>query len=234
VSMQAVKLNANQKRSLLHAVESLPSPRKDEASDVVVLVIGQGQALVGRPRTQRRAANVRDVLRWVEAAVDGYSAEGLRPMVAGLSAVEGSLLDDAGFDEGSPDEPGALERSRIEYELMLRESLTLEEAAKDLHVTTSRLRQRLSHGIRSIFGIKDGRRWRIPKFQFQKRGQLVRNIDKVLPHIRPDAHPLAIKTWFVTPHPDLVAGEDDKPVAPRAWLAAGRPVDAVALLAEEV
>lgn len=234
MSMRAVKLNANQKRSLLHAVEGLSARRKDEESDVVVLVIGQGQALVGRPRAHGRAASVRDIVRWVEAAVDGYCAERSRPMVAGLSAVEGSLLDDAGFDEGSQDEPGALERSRIEYELMLRESLTLQEAAKDLDVTPSRLRQRLSQGIRSIFGIKDGRGWRIPKFQFQKRGQLVRNIDKVLPHVRPDAHPVAVKTWFVTPHPDLIAGEDDKPVAPRAWLSAGRPVDAVAILAEEI
>jgi hypothetical protein len=155
-------------------------------------------------------------------------------MVAGLSAAESSLVDDAGFSEGSPTKPGALERSRIEYELMLRESLTLEAASNELGVTPSRLRQRLCVGNRTLFGIKDGRAWRIPKFQFQRRGQLVRNIDRVLPHIRPDAHALAVKTWFVTPHPDLVVGEDDKPVTPRAWLAAGRPVDAVATLAGEL
>jgi len=234
MSMKAMKLNASLKRSLIEAVERLPSHQGAEQSDVVVLVIGQGQTLVDRASAHGRATSVREVRRWVEAAVDGLAAEGSRPRVEGFSTVEASLLDEAGFDEGKPDEPGALERSRIEYELLLRDSLTLQEAAKDLGVSTSRLRQRLATQVRSIYGIKEGRGWRVPKFQFQRRGQLVRNIEKVLPHIRPDAHPLAVKTWFVTPHLDLTVGQDDKQASPRAWLAAGRPPEAVATLAEEI
>ena len=42
----------------------------------------------------------------------------------------------------------------------------------------------------------EGRGWRIPRFQFQRRGQLVRNIDKVGPHIRADARPLAARTRY--------------------------------------
>ena len=197
-------------------------------------MIGQGQALVGRPTARGRATTVRDVRRWVEAAVDGLAADSDLPMAAGLSVAEASMLDEAGLPETRPDEAGALERSRVEYELLLRDSLTLEKAAKDLGVSTSRLRQRLSTEVRSLYGIKEGRGWRIPRFQFQKRGQLVRNIDKVVPHIRAGAHPLAVKTWFLTPHADLPVGDDDEPATPLAWLAAGRPADVVAGLAEEI
>jgi hypothetical protein len=234
VSMQAVRLSAARKRDLLRAVEGLSRSPRDQSDDVVVLVIGRGQALVGRPRSRGRAPDVRNVGRWVEAAVDGLTAEGSAPIATGLSAAEAAMLDEVGFGEGKEQKPSALERSRIEYELMLRESLSVEDAAERLGVTASRLRQRLCSDERSIFGIKDGRAWRIPAFQFQRPGRLVRNIDKVLPHVRPDAHPLAVKTWFLTPHPDLALEEDVEPLAPRAWLAAGRPVEAVAALAQEI
>lgn len=222
--MRAVKLEADQKRSLIQSAGGAPN-------DVMVFVIDQGQALAYRlPRS--RAKN--DFLRWFKAALEGLAAEGSHSMSASLSANEAALLDDVDFAEGRPDEPGALERSLIEYEILIRESLTLEKAAKELGVSTSRLRQRLSPKERSLYGIKVGRGWRIPRFQFQKRGKLVHNIEHVLPHIRPDAHPLAVRTWFVTPHVDLVAEDDDKPVAPKEWLAAGRPVNEVAHLAAEI
>ena len=128
------------------------------------------------------------------------------------------MLDEAGFADAprNADAGGALERSRIELELLLRESLTLEEAARALAVSSGRLRQRLGPTERTLYGIKEGRAWRIPKFQFASKGKLVRGIDRVLPRIRPDAHPLAVAAWFSTPHQDLVIGEREERVTPRA------------------
>ena len=139
-----------------------------------------------------------------------------------------------GFADEDAGVPGALERSRIEYELLLRESLTLAAAAKALRVNPSRLRQRLTARPRTLFGIKEGRAWRLPKFQFEARGRLVRGIEKVIPRIRPDAHPLAVQSWFLAPHQDLVMGPDEQPVSPREWLRAAKPPDVVADLAAEI
>jgi hypothetical protein len=118
--------------------------------------------------------------------------------------------------------------------MLLGESLSLDAAARTLAVSTGRLRQRLAPGERTLYGIKEGRAWKIPRFQFASKGRLVRGIDQVLPRIRPDAHPLAVAAWFSTPHQDLVVGEDDERVTPRGWLLAGRDPGAVAELAEEI
>jgi hypothetical protein len=90
-------------------------------------------------------------------------------------------------------------------------------------------------GQRTLFGIKDGRSWRLPRFQFDaKKKKLVRGIDKVLPRIRLDAHPLEVVTWFSIPHQDLVVGENEEPVTPLDWLAGGRSPETVAQLADEI
>ena len=115
--------------------------------------------------------------------------------------------------------------------------MTLNEAAKVLGVSTGRLRQRLLK--RTLYGMKERSAWRLPRFQFDpnKKGKLVRGIEYVLPHIRPDAHPLAIEKWFSTPHPDLVVavmGDDEEHVTPLAWLSAGKAPEEVAELAKEI
>ena len=97
----------------------------------------------------------------------------------------------------------------------------------------SRLRQRL--GQRTLYGIKEGRSWRLPKFQFDaKHKKVVRGIEKVFPRIRSDAHALEVATWFSVPHQDLVAGDDDERVTPLAWLSSGGSPETVAELAEEI
>lgn len=151
-----------------------------------------------------------------------------------LTAAETVLLEGAGLGEAANDAPSALERSRIELEVLIRNSFTIDEAAKALGVSTSRIRQRLSSKHPTLYGIKVGRGWRIPRFQFDAKGKLVRGLDVVIPHIRRDAQPVAVRAWFTTPHQDLVVGHDDEFVTPKTWLSAGRSVDAVADLAAEI
>jgi hypothetical protein len=151
-----------------------------------------------------------------------------------LTAAEAALLNAAGFAEGKLDAENALERSLVEFEQLLRTSLTLGQAATQLHISTSRLRQRLSTHKRTLYGIKEGRSWRIPRFQIGANAKLIPGIDVVLPHIRASAHPLAVARWFVTPHQDLVDGDDDQRVSPLDWLAAGKSEAEVAGLAEEI
>lgn len=233
MGLHAVRLDDAFRRKLARALGRRPVPASREG-DVVILVMGREGAVAARAGGAGRAFTLDEVSRWVQAAVDGLSAGTPSSPAPGLSAREAALLDRANFGEGRPGVPGALERSRVEYEVLLRESPTLEAAARELRVSPGRLRQRLSARERTLLGVKDGRGWRIPRFQFQKRGRLVRSLERVLPGVRPDAHPLAVRAWFTTPHPDLTPVEDGRPLTPLAWLAAGHPPATVAALAGEI
>ena len=214
-------------------VQFAKGKRPVKVGEVLVAVFSSEGGVVRRAKVGRDP-NFRELLLWLagtEAAVERCAAEP-SPGAPQLTAGEAALLDEAGFVEGEKGLPGALALSGIDYDLLLTDSLSLEQAAKLLHVkTTSRLRQRLAD--RTLYGIKDGKNWRVPKFQFV-RGKLVRGIDQVFPHIRRDAHPLAVKSWFSTPHQDLVVGKDDQRVTPLAWLAAGNSPEEVARLAAEI
>ena len=204
-------------------------------NEIVVMVFSRGEGLAYARQVPKGAPKTRDIILWMASAQQAIhelanQSENAPP----LTTAESMLLEKVGLVEADPKRPGAFERSRIAFDIFLqRESWTLERAASVLEVTTSRLRQRLSSKNRTLYGIKDGRAWRIPKFQFVKR-KLVRGIEDVLPHVRPDAHPLAVRTWFTTPHQDLVVGEDERPITPIDWLSSGRPSDGVAALAEEI
>jgi hypothetical protein len=201
-------------------------------NELVVLVLSSTGAIVRRTAVPGRPGvdALRAVLLGVDVAAERLATRSYLPAPQ-LAAAEAELLDDAGFvEEDEGNDP--LERTRIELELLLRESPLLEDAAHELKVSTGRLRQRL--GERTLYGIKVGRAWRIPRFQFAKKGRLVRNIDKVLPAVSPEAHPLSIVTWFTLPHQDLVVGKQEKPATPLAWLEAGLDPEAVVKLAAEI
>jgi hypothetical protein len=207
----------------------------DGPDEVLVLVLGPQGGFVSRRTTGGRPVNLRELglrLAGAEVAVEGL-AQQPAPQSPALTAAEAAVLDEAGLVEGERDRPGVFDKSQIEFELLVSQSYTLQRAATILGVDPSRLRQRL--GQRTLYGIKEGGSWRIPTFQFDaRRKKLVRGIEKVLPHIRADAHPLAVASWLSTPHPDLVLGEEETPVTPLRWLAGGRPTDRVADLAKEI
>jgi hypothetical protein len=207
----------------------------DGPDEVLVLVLGARGGFVSRRTTGGRPVDLRELglrLAGAEVAVEGLARQPAAQSPP-LTAAEAALLDEDGLVEGERDRPGAFEKSQIEFELLVNQSFTLQIAASILAVNPSRLRQRLAQ--RTLYGIKEGGSWRIPTFQFDaRRKKLVRGIEKVLPHIRADAHPLAVASWFSTPHQDLVVGEEETPVTPLQWLAGGRPSDPVADLAKEI
>lgn len=228
MSKEVTKLSESARRSLVKLVGSV------DEDQVFVVILGRREGLVSRTKVRGRRISPRELrlrLAGAEAAVEGLVAAPVTTNLPQLTAGEAALLDAAGFPARS-DVAGALERSRIELEILLRESMSLEKAAESLGVSTGRLRQRLSQ--RTLYGIKEGRAWRLPRFQFERKGRLVRGIDKVLPYVRPEAHLLAIAKWFSTPHQDLVVGDDEERATPLAWLLAGRPAEEVAALAEEI
>lgn len=108
-------------------------------------------------------------------------------------------------------------------------ALSVEEAAKRLGVSPSRVRQRLAE--RTLQGIKHGGAWRLPEFQFAKRG-LVPGIEVVLKALAVGVSAVAVARWFATPNPDLCTrDEDEQPLTPLGWLADGNPPQLAAALA---
>ena len=125
----------------------------------------------------------------------------------------------------SPDED-PVTRTIAAFEALVANSLTVPEAAARLGVHTARVLQRLKQ--RSLYGVKIGRDWRLPAFQFTEHGE-VPNIGKVLTRIDPEIHPVAVVTWITSPDPDFWIG--NRNVSPVEWLRSGGNPDLAARLA---
>lgn len=147
-----------------------------------------------------------------------------------LTEPEERLLRAGGLEPGAikDEETHLLYRATAEYARLLVESYTVEETARRLGVNTSRIRQRLTGVPPTLYGIKQGRSWRIPKFQFDGK-RLVPGIERVVARLPGDLHPVAVQRWFTSPTPDLE--RDDRPLSPLDWLRVGNPPDVVADLA---
>ena len=131
--------------------------------------------------------------------------------------------------EGEP-----LTETALEYARLLQSSLSVEQAAKLLGVNPSRVRQRLTGHPRTLYGIKEGKAWRVPRFQFAGR-KAVPGVAAVIGALPPDLHPVAVRRWLTTPHPDLrVDAGEARPVAPLEWLRTGRAPEVVADLARGI
>ncbi len=148
-----------------------------------------------------------------------------------LKAEQVELLERGGFEldrlEFGLEDPIA--RTAFEYAVLRATALTTQKAAKRLGVNDSRVRQRLSE--RALYGIKAGDEWRLPAFQFARKG-LVPGIDRVFPGLSRSLSPVAVHRWFHTPTPDLEAREGQARVlSPLQWLLSGNDPDVVAKLA---
>ena len=153
-----------------------------------------------------------------------------------LTEDEQRFLEESGVDlaEFAPRDRGAsspLALTAADYAALLATALTVSDLASRLGVDESRVRQRLAR--HTLYGIKDGKSWRIPLFQLHDAGQaLVPGLHRVAPHWL-GVHPVEVARWFTLPHVDL-EGMDEQPISPRDWLLTGGDSGVVATLAEEL
>jgi hypothetical protein len=194
--------------------------------------------------TENTAAEKRSLAKWYAAArsalarnrpLTTVSTNSSRMRVADdFSAAETAALRSVGAYKDEPvvevdDDP--LIKSHAEYMALLEESLSTAQAARLLRVDVSRIRQRLRE--RSLFGIEYEGSWRLPRFQFERR-LVIPGLSRTLDALPPDLFPLDVVDWFALPDPDLQMAADAAPLSPRDWLIAGRPVDAVVMLARDL
>ena len=154
---------------------------------------------------------------------------------APLSAAERDFLRSAGARglDADDDAVTAAERSNLltlaaEYAQLVASADSASRVAERLGVKASRVRQRV--GDRSLHAIEtlDGRVF--PRFQFAGSSTLP-GLDRVLRAFDPDAHPVAVARFFLTPTSDLESDLVDGDVSPREWLLAGLPAEPIAELA---
>jgi hypothetical protein len=172
----------------------------------------------------------------VEEALRSFLPERApRPARADLTQREADALSAAGltFDRQAAGADSPLARTAAEFAALLATALTVLQAAARLGVESSRVRQRLAE--HTLYGIKLKAGWRLPLFQFVEPGTggTVPNFAAIAPRLA-GVHAVAVARWFATPHVDLVVGDDEQPISPRAWLETGRDPQRVAELADEL
>lgn len=189
------------------------------------------------------SASPRQLAAYVVESVEALEQGALVPAAEELPESELGVLRSGGLDvEAGPapaDDPIA--RAAAAYSALLETALSIKAVAEALERNESRIRQRLLQ--RSLYGIRRGRTWLLPLFQFQVEDRqgvravkaVVPSVEQVFPALSPELHPVSVWRWFTLPSTELTTDEaPDRPISPRDWLLAGRDPRPVAELARDL
>jgi len=145
-----------------------------------------------------------------------------------LTEAERRVLAKSGVRARGYDRRNPVQLAAEAYAKLLRQGLDVTGAARHLGIDPSRVRQRLTESPPTLYGIKLGFEWRLPKFQFTRMG-LVPGIDAVIARLPRDVHPVAVERWFGAIHTDLETERGS--LSPLDWLKTGRAPSVVGDLA---
>lgn len=153
---------------------------------------------------------------------------------AELTESQVARIEELGIVRPPSSTPSPRLRTRQRQAAALAGGIRVAEAAAILDVDESRIRQRIKN--RTLYAIRIGRSYTIPKFQFVTDAddtplQLIPNVGMVI-HAIPETLPLiSIVNWFRTPNDALTI--DGAATTPAGWLLAGAdPAVLVDLAAE--
>ncbi len=156
------------------------------------------------------------------------------PSSRDLSEHELNVLRDGGFPS-IPDTVSLGDNIAIvagEVGVMIAGAFTQSQVAELLGVDQSRIRQRISQG--TLYAITGENNVKVlPRFQFTVSGALP-VLEKVLPAINKDTHPIAVQRFFLTASADLYSDELKTNLTPRDWLIIGHNPDVVARMAADL
>ncbi|ORI18335.1 hypothetical protein [Rhodococcus sp. 1168] len=122
------------------------------------------------------------------------------PAELSLSEHDAALLDKSGFVA----DPAAATAAQLDRDIRMQElihrSLSVTDAAERLGVTATRIRQRLADG--TLWAFTSGRSRLLPPAQFTTAGG-VPHLEKVMPLVAKDLHPLTVQALLTQPQPSL-------------------------------
>jgi CheY-like chemotaxis protein len=165
-----------------------------------------------------------------KAVLETLATSGWEPE-AGLTQHDVGVLESGGFSVDAKFDPEPIAKGAAAYDRLIETSLTVALAAKKLGVTDGRVRQRLLANPAELYGVRKGKTWRLPAFQFGPR-ELVPNIDRVIVKLDPGLSPASVDRWFRLENVDLQQGDDN--LSPLQWLGEGEAWQPVADLAEDL
>lgn len=120
-----------------------------------------------------------------------------------LSEHDAALLDEAGFTV----DPAAATAARLDLHIRMQDlvqrSLSVPDAAERLGVSTARIRQRLTEG--TLWAFASGHTRLLPPAQFTETGA-VPHLERVMPLVAKDLHPLTVQALLTQPQPTLTMG----------------------------
>jgi len=188
-------------------------------------------------------ASPRQLAEYLVESVEAMEEGALIPAARELPESELEVLRSGGFDVDAGPSPrdDPIARASAAYSALLETALAIKAVAAALGRNESRIRQRLLQ--RTLYGIRRGRNWLLPLFQFQvEDGKgtrtvkgVVPGIEQVFPFLTPELHPVSVWRWFTSPSSELVDdAAPDKPISPRDWLLVGRDPKPVADLARDL
>jgi len=154
-------------------------------------------------------------------ATPDAAASGLTDEQEAILVGHGGIVDSRHGDAGSVGRT-ALRASSSNLAEQTRTSISVAQAAKLLHVDTSRVRHRLRD--RALYRFKIGAGLRLPLWQFDN-GDPIPGLRAVLATLPADLHPLEVARFMTTPDSDLTVANE--PSSPRDWLIHGGDIDAV-------
>jgi hypothetical protein len=137
-----------------------------------------------------------------------------------LTQAEQDVLREGGVDLDAVSDRDPVAETAVRFAALVETSLTTAQAADQLGVPESHVRQMIAR--RAVYSILLDHRRYIPTFQFEPDGSLVTNIAKVNGALPEDLHPLDVAEWYTQPDPDLFLGDDvDSTMSPIEWLRTG-------------
>ena len=112
-------------------------------------------------------ASPRQLAEYLAEAVEAMEEGALIPAARELPEAELEVLRSGGFDvdAGPSDQDDPIARASAAYSALMETALTIKAVAAALGRNESRIRQRLLQ--RSLYGLRRGRNWLLPLFQFQ-------------------------------------------------------------------
>ena len=151
-----------------------------------------------------------------------------------LTEAEQSLLQEHGGIEAPIGDDVSVRKATLQSSSsnlaeQIRESLSVEQAAKLLMVDGSRVRHRVRD--RALYAFKIGGGLRLPTWQFHRHDSLP-GLRAVLAALPADLHPLEVAGFMSTASASLIV--EDEPTSPREWLLGGGDVRVVVELLEHL
>jgi len=188
------------------------------------------------------SASADELAGFVADAIASMEAGALVPAASELPESELEVLRAGGFDTSAGARPAddPVGQAAAAYSALLATAFTIKQVAQALHRNESRIRQRLLQ--RTIYGVRHGRGWLLPRFQFQVEARggghvvtgMVPGIEQLFPLLDPELHPVSVWRWFSSPNSELLDEHSGLALSPRDWLLAGHEAAPVINLARDL